>query len=136
MALQSKPPLRRGWLLVLLPAGFGFGVVAGFMQEQRLMIGSVPIPWAAVLLLAALVVTIRALSLNMESRSAGGLFYFGWVVATVLLALPNPSGDVVFTADLSSFAYLLGGGVLGAAVAAWPLMLTHEGAGQQASLDG
>lgn len=132
---EDAPVLHRAWLLVLLPAGFGFGVVAGFAQEHRMLIGSVSVPWASVLLLAALIVTIRALSLNMQTRSAGALFYLGWVIATGLLALPNPSGDIVFTADIGSFGYLLVGGVLGAAAAGWPLFLGSANPEPQVGVD-
>lgn len=132
---NAPPVLHRGWLLVLLPAGFGFGVVAGFFQEHRAQLGGIAVPWASMLLVAALVITVRALSISMLTRVAGALFYAGWVIATALLALPNPSGDLVFTADLGSFSYLLIGGVLGAAAAGWPLFLGAADAEPQVGPD-
>lgn len=130
------PPLSRLWLLALLPAGFGFGLLGGFMQEHRLRLGELAIPWASLLVVVTLLITIRALSMQLETRLAGALFYFGWVVATGLLAMPNPSGDIVFTADIGAFGYLLAGGVLGAAAAVWPLFLGTAPAGPAADTDG
>ena len=124
---SEGPRWNRLWLLILLPVGFGFGLIGGFLQEHRITIGPVAIPWASVLVLATMVVCIRALSLNIETRLAGGLFFGGWLTATALLAVPNPSGDIVFTADIGSVGYLLAGCVLGAAVAAWPLFLDLPG---------
>ncbi len=50
------------------------------------------------------------------------------MIATALLALPNPSGDIVFTDDAGSLGYLLAGSLLGAAAVVWPLFLdTDEG---------
>jgi hypothetical protein len=115
--------MGRGWLAVLLPAGFAFGLIAGFLQESTVTLGSVTIPWAAVLLVVTLVAVVRAVSLNMETRLAGGLFYLGWAIATGMMALPNPSGDVVFTQDAYALGYLMTACVLGAAAAAWPLFL-------------
>ena len=113
----------RGWLMALLPAGFVLGLLGGFLQAHRWEIGAVEVPWAALLVVAALVTSIRAASLNLATRMAGGLCYAGWLIATVLLALPNPSGDVVFAEDLWSLGSLLAGSLLGAATAAWPLFL-------------
>ena len=109
--------------MAALPAGFALGLLGGFLQEHRWEIGSLEVPWAALLVLAALVTTIRAASLNLATRMAGGLCYAGWLIATALLALPNPSGDVVFAEDPWSLGYLLAGSLLGAAAAAWPLFL-------------
>lgn len=130
-AQVDAPRLHKAWLVALLPAGFMIGVIGGFMQEHRLSVGTIAVPWASLLVLAALLVTIRSLSLNMGTRLAGSVFYLGWLIATALLAAPNPSGDVVFTADAGSFGYLLAGGVLGAAAAAWPLFLSAPGPAPQ-----
>jgi hypothetical protein len=113
----------RGWLMALLPAGFVLGLLGGFLQEHRWEVGAVEVPWAWLLVVAALVASIRAASLNLATRMAGWLGYVGWLSATVLLALPNPSGDVVFAEDPWSLWYLLTGSLLGAATAAWPLFL-------------
>lgn len=120
--------------MAVLPAGFVLGLLGGFLQEHRLAIGPVEVPWAALLVVAALVTAIRAASLNLASRMAGGLCYAGWLIATALLALPNPSGDVVFAEDPWSLGYLLGGSLLGAAAAAWPLFL--DAPAQEAATGG
>lgn len=113
----------RGWLVVLLPAGFVFGIIGGFMAEHTVLLGSVDVPWGALLVVVSLVVTLRALSLSLRTRLAGSLYFAGWLIATLFLALPNPSGDVVFSGTLAGYGYLLGGALLGAAAAAWPLFL-------------
>lgn len=119
----GRPPPHRVWLVLLLPAGFLLGLLGGFLQEHRLTIGSVAVPWATLLVVATLVVVVRALSLSFETRASGAMFFAGWLIASALMALPNPSGDVVFTADIGSLGYLMAGCVLGAAAAAWPLFL-------------
>ncbi len=122
-ATPSPARWGRYWLALALPAGFALGVVGGFLQQLRLDVGAVSVPWATALLVATLVAAIRALSLNVATKLAGGAFYAGWLIATALLALPNPSGDAIFTDDLGSLAYLLAGSVVGAGAAAWPLLL-------------
>lgn len=120
---RADHQLSFGWVLPLLPAGFIFGLISGFLQEHRLTINGIDVPWASILVVATLVACIRSLSLNLNTRKAGLLFYLGWLIATVLLAIPNPSGDVVFTADLGAMAYLGAGTLLGAAAVSWPLFL-------------
>ncbi len=119
----GRPPPHRGWLVLLLPAGFLLGLFGGFLQEHRLTVGSLAVPWAALLVVSTLVVVVRALSLSFETRTCGAMFFAGWLIASALMALPNPSGDVVFTADIGAVGYLMAGCVLGAAAAAWPLFL-------------
>ena len=111
------------WLVLLLPGGFAYGIVAGFVQEQRLTIGEWSLPIMAFVALAGLIASIRALSLYFGTRTAGWLFFIGWLIACALMALPNPSGDVIFTAELVPVVYLLGGALFGSATASWPLRL-------------
>lgn len=119
---SGEPPVSVLWIVPLLPAGFVFGLIGGFAQEHRFQAGGIEFPWAGLLLIAALVTAVRALSLNLETRKAGILFFLGWLVATALLALPNPSGDVVFSPDWGTYLYLGGAALLGAAAAAWPIV--------------
>ena len=135
MSATQPGAASRRWLVLLLPAGFALGVTGGFLQEHRLMIGEWALPWATLLVVATLVASIRAVSLNLATRMAGALIYSGWLVATALLALPNPSGDVVFTSDPGAIGYLLAGTVLGAAASAWPLFL-HQPSDTVESLPG
>jgi hypothetical protein len=133
----SKARWSRGWLMALLPAGFLLGLLGGFLQEHRVGVGPIDVPWAAVLVVAALVSAIRAASLNLGTKLAGGLWYGGWLIATALLALPNPSGDIVFTDDAGSLGYLLAGSLLGAAAVVWPLFLdTEDGRRAKGGSDG
>lgn len=119
----DAPRLSMAWILPLLPAGFVFGLIGGFLQEHRLIINDVDVPWASILVVITLVVSIRALSMNLETRKAGLLFFLGWLIATIFLAIPNPSGDVIFTADIGAMAYLGSATLLGAAAVSWPLFL-------------
>ena len=79
--------------------------------------------------MATLIACTRAVSLHLGTRAAGGMLFAGWLIGTALLALPNPSGDVVFTFDAATLGYLLGGSALGGAAAAWPLWLGDSAAG-------
>ena len=119
-------------LLLLLPGGFLLGVVGGFLTEHRFSVGPVEIPWGSILVVATLIACTRAVSLHFETRAAGGMLFAGWLIGTALLALPNPSGDVVFTFDAATLGYLLGGSALGGAAAAWPLWLGDPAAGPDA----
>ena len=62
MSAGGPATTGRGWLVLLLPAGFALGVAGGFLQEHRLMVGSVALPWASLLVVATLVASIRAVS--------------------------------------------------------------------------
>lgn len=108
---------------MLLPAGFVYGVIGGFMAEHQAVAGGLRLPWGALLASAALVATARALCHGYGTRTAGAVFYAGWLLATVFLALPNPSRDQVFSPGIAGYGYLFAGTVLGAAAAAWPITL-------------
>jgi hypothetical protein len=126
MGLDAPAPVAapgRLWILALLPTGFVFGMLGGFLQEHRLQVGPVAVPWASVLVVATLVAVVRTVSHEFGTRRAGALWFAGWTIATVLMALPNPSGDIIFSPSLGAYAYLLAGAMLGAAASAWPLHL-------------
>lgn len=122
----GKPP-SLAWYLVILPGAFAFGVIAAFLQEVGFFVAGIRIPIGALFMVATLVSLTRALNLAFRGRTAGLLWYLGWLAATILAALPTNSGDVVFLGDISALIYLIGGAVLGAAAAAWPPDLAQAG---------
>ena len=119
-----------GIALACLAAGMAVGLVGGFVQAMRVVVdapwGIIAIPWGFLLVLIVMVVVVRGASWALESRAGGFLALAGWLLLTLLLASQSGRGDVVIAAGARQWMYLLGGSVLGAAVATLPLRMTGE----------
>ena len=107
--------------VTLLPWGIVLGLAGGFLQEHRLTVGGLALPAAAVLVVATLVTSIRAVSLSVGTRRAGLLLYLGWLAASTALAMPLSGDDIVFVAGPVPIGYLLSGSLSGAVMVAWRL---------------
>ncbi len=112
-----------GTAVVLALGGVVLGVFGGFLQAWTFPLGGVVVPVGFVLTLGCLVACIRALIHAFDTRKAGIAFFLGWVVSSVLLALPTSEGDIVIARDGLAVAYLFGGVVLGSACANVPARL-------------
>lgn len=102
-----------GFLALLV--GLLIGLVGAFVQAQRLLIGTVPIPWGTVLTLLVLIVAIRGGVWLLESRLGGWVLFAGWLIATVVMSAETASGDVALSGGGRQMAYLISGVILGAA---------------------
>jgi hypothetical protein len=109
-----------GCLLV----GLAVGTMGAFVQAQRQVFGVsdlvVAIPWGALLVLLALVVTIRGAWWVVGSRWSALLVVAGWLAATLGFALESGSGDLAISAGARQWGYVIGGAMLGAAACSLP----------------
>lgn len=112
-----------GTALVLAFGGVILGLFGGFLQAWTVSLGGVAVPVGLVLVLATLVATIRALIHAFDKRRAGVVFFLGWVITSVLLALPTSGGDIVIARDGLAIAYLAIGVIAGSAAANLPARL-------------
>lgn len=121
------PRLGAPSAVVLALAGVVLALFGGFLQAWTVTVFGWSAPLGLVLTLATLVVTIRALVHTFQTRRAGVAFFVGWVVVSVLLALPTPSGDIVIAANTLALVYLFGGVVVGSMAANLPVRLRPAG---------
>ena len=108
-------------VLVALPLGFVLGLATGFIQAISLDIFGIDLPVGIVLAVGLLVFCLRAMNLAMGSRYGGLVMGFGWLIATVAGSFKTTAGDIVLPADVTTFAYLITAGLLGAATLTWPV---------------
>ncbi len=109
-----------GCLLV----GLVVGTLGAFVQAQRQVFGIsglvVAIPWGALLVLLALVVTIRGAWWALGTRWSALLVVAGWLAATLGFAVESGSGDLAISAGARQWGYVIGGAILGAAACSLP----------------
>ena len=122
-AQDEGPSLGVPSAVVLAVAGVVLALFGGFLQAWTVAVAGWSVPVGLVLTLATLVVTIRALVHTFQTRRAGVAFFVGWVVVSVLLALPTPGGDIVIAANTLALVYLFGGVVVGSMAANLPVRL-------------
>lgn len=114
--------MRALMLVGSLLAGVWFGVAGAFLQAVRFMVAGITIPAGMILMLALLLVLLRALVEITDTRWAAWLAFGGWLATTVLFAAEMPSGSLVISAGDRQMGYLVGGVILGAAAATIPPM--------------
>lgn len=115
--------------LLALAVGLVVGVIGSFVQAQRLLIGTFPIPWGTALTLLVLIVAIRGGVWLVDSRLGGWLLFVGWVIATIAMSAESSSGDVALSGGGRQMTYLIAGVVLGAAAATIRLPVRDANAG-------
>ena len=107
--------------IVLFLAGTVFGLLGAFLQAVTVNIGEVVLPVGLILILATLFASLRMVIHIYGLRRAGVVVLIGWTVATVILSLPGPGGDVAIPGlseglgGIYAIIYLLGGVVFGTA---------------------
>jgi hypothetical protein len=111
-------------LLAAAVAGLVIGLAGAFVQAHRfvwiLENRYLVVPWGAVIVLVVLLVSIRGAAKAAHSRSAGWFVLVGWLVMTFVLATESTSGDLAVSGGLRQWGYLLGGAILGSALATLP----------------
>ena len=115
--------------IVLFLAGTVFGLLGAFLQAVTVNIGEVVLPVGLILILATLFASLRMVIHIYGLRRAGVVVLIGWTVATVILSLPGPGGDVAIpgpsegVGGIYAIIYLLGGVVFGTACVNVPAQL-------------
>ena len=111
-------------LLAAAVAGLVIGLAGAFVQAHRFVWildnRYLVVPWGAVIVLVVLLVSIRSAAKVVHRRSAGWLVLAGWLVMTFVLATESTSGDLAVSGGVRQWGYLLGGAILGSALATLP----------------
>ncbi len=123
-ALAVEPPhVGIGTALVLAVGGVVLGLFGGFLQAWTVTVGGIAVPVGLILVLATLVAVVRALVHAFSTRRAGVAFFAGWVIVSVVLAVPTPGGDIVIALNTLALVYLFGGVIIGSMAANLPARL-------------
>jgi hypothetical protein len=105
-------------------AGLVIGLAGGFVQAHRFIWTFdgryLVLPWGVVIVVVVLLVTIRGAAKLVHRRSAGWFVLAGWLVMTFFLATETPAGDIAVSSGVRQWGYVLGGAVLGSAIATLP----------------
>ncbi|MSO27288.1 MAG: hypothetical protein EXQ60_04390 [Candidatus Nanopelagicales bacterium] len=116
--------------VLLLAALFVIGLVTGllgaFVQANRWVTawpwGQLVVPWGVALVLLLLLILIRGGAWLVHSRFGAWTLLAGWLVGTMVMSTQSPSGDLALSGGTRQWIYLLGGIVLGSAVATFPVI--------------
>ena len=112
-----------GSAVVLGFGGVVLGLFGGFLQAWTIAVAGLTLPVGLVLVLGCLIAGIRALVHLFDTRRSGVVFFVGWVVTSVVLAIPTAGGDIVIAPDGLAIAYLFVGVIAGSAAANLPTRL-------------
>ncbi|CAB4860519.1 unannotated protein [freshwater metagenome] len=128
---------RMAGLLVL---GAVIGLLGAFVQADREVVefpwGLTAIPWGAIVVIVVLIASIRGAAWAVRTRLGGWLVFLGWVLSTIAMAAESPSGDLAISGGGRQMTYLLGGVILGAAAATFPVFERPSHTIEESSLDG
>ena len=64
---------------------------------------------------------LAAVVSGIASRAGGWAVFVGWLASTVVMSAESPSGDLALSGGGRQMTYLLGGVILGAAAATFPV---------------
>lgn len=116
-SVAESRPRRIAILLGLLAVGVVIGTLGAFVQADRWLIGSVPIPWGAIVVVAVLVGVERGATWAVMSRWGAWLVFGGWLVASLFFAADGPNGDLAISGGGRQMGYLIAAVILGSATA-------------------
>ena len=118
--------IRALQLLGIFCVGLLVGLIGALVQADRVIIsapwGLLVVPWGMVFVILVLVIVVRGATWLIESRWGGSVLLLGWGAATIVMAGESPSGDVALSGGGRQWVYLLGGVLLGAAAAIFPVV--------------
>jgi hypothetical protein len=105
----------------LLLGGIVLGAAGAAVVASRTQVRGWWVPWGLVLVLAAVLVCVRAAAWLMGSRGGAATVAVGWLLPTLAFSVATSGRDVVLPDGARSWIYL-GVGLVGSLVAiAWPL---------------
>ena len=108
-----------GFLGVLL------GLIGSVVSAARTPVGSVMVPWGLVLMAVSLGLAVRAALWSTGSRLTAGVLLGGWFVASAVVLVVAPGGDVLLPDVRRSYWYLGLAFVLGLLALVWRLPEGH-----------
>ena len=109
----------------LVALGLVIGLLGSFVQADRSIVplpwGQAVLPWGLILAVVTLVLVVRGAAWLIGSRAGGWAVFAGWLASTVVMSAESPSGDLALSGGGRQMTYLLGGVILGAAAATFPV---------------
>lgn len=109
-----------------LAAGLVIGLIGAFVQADRFILtvpwGLLVVPWGMVVVIVILAIAIRGGAWLVGNRWGAMTLFFGWILATIVMAGESPSGDLALSGGGRQWVYLLGGVVIGAAASTFPVI--------------
>lgn len=110
------------WAVYALIAviGLGVGLVGSFSQGATWTLLGIALPVGLIAGLVATLIVIVGAGLLTGSRLGAVLAFLGWLLATTVMSLKRPEGDLVVPATAYGLVWLFGGTVLGGLALAWP----------------
>ena len=112
-------------IIGLVVVGLAVGIIGSFLQATREIVsmpwGQVVVPWGMIAVLVTVIIVIRGGAWLVRSRAGGWSVFVGWLVATIVMSAESPSGDLAISGGGRQMTYLLGGVILGAAAATFPI---------------
>jgi hypothetical protein len=119
--VPAESTARLPVLAGLVVGGAVLGLVGVGVIALDRTVGSVTVPWGAVLAVLGVVASVRGAAYLVGSRRGGSAVLLGWLVPTFAFSAVNPGADVVLTDEPRTYAYLLATFGLGLLAASWPL---------------
>ncbi len=114
------------YALLLFVSGFILGLFGAFISAITVPVAGINIPVGLVLVFATLFSSLRLVIHVFGLRRAGVFLLVGWLLATVLMALPGPGDDVAIPSDPIAMVYLFGGVIIGTACVNVPARLRRQ----------
>ena len=112
-------------IIGLVVVGLAVGIIGSFLQATREIVtmpwGQLVVPWGMIAVVVTVIIVIRGGAWLVRSRTGGWAVFAGWLVATIVMSAESPSGDLAISGGGRQMTYLLGGVILGAAAATFPI---------------
>ena len=126
MTRRAPGPLAILRIIGLVVVGLAVGIIGSFLQATREIVtmpwGQVVVPWGMIVVVVTVIIVIRGGTWLARSRAGGWAVFAGWLVATIVMSAESPSGDLAISGGGRQMTYLLGGVVVGAAAATFPIL--------------
>ena len=120
---QSAAPvgagIRRAQVARAVASGGALALVGALIHRHIWLAGSIEIPWAAALVVAATCTRIRVMRHEDGDGRRCGVFALTWLAVTTLIALLR-TNDLVIASDVMGVGYLLVGALTVGVAAGWP----------------
>ena len=125
MTRRATGPLAILSIIGLVAVGLVIGIIGSFLQATREIVpmpwAQVVVPWGMIVVVVTVIIVIRGGVWLVRSRTGGWAVFAGWLVSTIVMSAESPSGDLAISGGGRQMTYLLGGVILGAAAATFPI---------------
>ena len=110
--------------IVLLSAlaGLFVSAVTGFAHADRILVLGIRIQYGLFLALTICVLTVLWLNRQFQTRLAGTVFTFTWVLVTLRMGIESSNGDLIFTVTWYSTSYIIACAILLSMASVLPAM--------------